>query len=438
MADPAPPVLPADENFSSAPPTTFAVNVASETSMSNTSSLSSLSSTPPTSFADNASVASEPSKTESAPLVRDAIVAVPLPPAEAAPTPLSAGRARRARHSLPTYNLSKLSGTDGHGKRASKGDIVSRRRSRRTTSSETLVGTDNNDEAKEGGQASQLPLVQDGIDALDLQWSMRGLDAPRAAARVSPKKTTKNASPVARRIATRHSGQPAETLTTKLSSLGKRGRKTFEKGISRMSRELRRLQDTNEFAHIDEKPVKCTVWSKGKYVDPDEEVAAEEERPRKKVKAEKVPSEEPAAEAEPQLVDPKHPRVKKWYSKGLYAGQDAPADPLKVLNIAERKRIALIPELATPAKPNKVLPFPIYNGLRLLMAGRDFKLPFDICNPLPTRGKPKPEEWRKITKSMDPLGGEGGGGVSHFHVADTFILQTASLVTRSSTGRRLT
>ena len=38
-----------------------------------------------------------------------------------------------------------------------------------------------------------------------------------------------------------------------------------------VSRELLRLRDTNEFAHIETRPVLYSVWRNGKYVDPDEE-----------------------------------------------------------------------------------------------------------------------------------------------------------------------
>jgi histone-lysine N-methyltransferase ASH1L len=70
-----------------------------------------------------------------------------------------------------------------------------------------------------------------------------------------------------------------ENLTKKLSVLGKRGRDKFEAGLVKAKRELRRLADTNEFAHIDTKPVVAEVWSNGKLVTGDEP-------PKKRVKVE--------------------------------------------------------------------------------------------------------------------------------------------------------
>ena len=101
----------------------------------------------------------------------------------------------------------------------------------------------------------------------------------------------------------------------------------------------------------------------------------------------------------------KRKRVKKYLEKGLYAGQDLPDSYIVGLTGPEKKKLAQTPGLENLPKPNKVLPLPIYNGLRLLIKGRDYKLPFDVCNPLPP-GQPKPDEWRKMTKSRSlfPLG----------------------------------
>ncbi len=194
-------------------------------------------------------------------------------------------------------------------------------------------------------------------------------------------------------------------MATKISALGKKGKKAVEKGLKGLSRELRRLQDTNEFAGIDTRPVRYTVWSKGKYteVDPSQPAAAAPEPPRKKVKVDKattanVEEKLKAEQQESAAVAVKRLRTKKWLEKGLYAGQEAPPDPFKGLTTLEKKKLATIPELARPIKPNQTLPQPMYNGLRVLLTGRDFKLPFDVCNPLPP-GQPKPAAYRTMTKS---------------------------------------
>lgn len=382
--------LPSEASFSGAP-------------TDSSSNIASLSSTPPTTVADSISLASDTPKpdNDSAPTIVveetiEASVTVALDdPADSEPqhTP-SPGRARRARTSTaanPIYNINKLSGTDGHGRRRANGDDVRDKR-RRTISGDTLVS--NGDAPAPSSSTDRL--LRDGIDALDLQWSIRGPNTPRGARALA-----KKAKDSPRRISTRSAGVAAESLAIKVSSLGKRGRKIFEKA-NRMSRELKRLQDTNEFAHIDTKPIRHTVWSNGKYLDPDEIV--EDEAPaRKKSKLQKEVEEEPEPEKKEEVVKgPKQRRVKKYLEKGLYAGQDSPLDITKGLSIAEKKKLAELPEMLPSGKVNKTLPMPIYNGFRLLLNGRDFKLPFDICNPLPP-GQPKPDEWRKMTRSMQFL-----------------------------------
>ena len=318
----------------------------------------------------------------------------------------SSGRPRRNRKSEPVYNLSKLAGTDQHGKRRANGDIV-RDKTRRSASGVVSAAAGG---SKSAVSLSTDQLMQDSIDALDMAWSIntpatpKGLRLPKK----SKSAATLAAAPPQSR-ATRQSGTQTQTLATKLSTLGKRGRKTFEKGLNRMSRELRRLQDTNEFAHIDEKPIRYTVWSNGKYMDADELEAAEAARaepPAKKAKVEEgtvdgkdvYEIEEDAKPAAP-TVRPK--RVKKWLDKGLYAGQEAPPDASKGLTAQEKKTLLANPDLVLQGPPNKVLPMPIFTGLRQILNGRDFKLPFNVLNPLPP-GQARPPAYRTITKSKSP------------------------------------
>ncbi|KAI0548457.1 hypothetical protein F4679DRAFT_317872 [Xylaria curta] len=392
------------------------------------SNVASLSSTPPTTVADDASLASDTPKTDGAmpigtlddvaestildeqSVVADSIVITTTTTEEilttsteltdspqitraetiesAASTPASE-RSRRPRLGTPVYNLAKLAGTAGHGKRRAKGDEVADRK--RRSSVNAALGRDIED--NQGTETPTTP-VKDTIHASDSQPSTRGTKA------TSSKASKKQVDIPTKRIATRASGLQAETLAHKLSSLGKRGRKTFEKGISKMSRELRRLQDTNEYSKIDTRPVLYTTWANGKYVDPSAPQAPQEP-PSKRVKVQDdsaydVPEmDEEAAAEEPA---PKKRRVKKWLDRGLFAGQEAPTDMFKGLSAAEKKTLAQMPELIQNAKVNTILPPPMFSGLRMLMDGRDFKLPFDVCNPLPP-GQPKPDEWRKMTKN---------------------------------------
>jgi histone-lysine N-methyltransferase ASH1L len=343
------------------------------------SNLASSSSTPPTTIADSASIHSDTPKHDVITVADDAADAEAL-----IPTPVA--RSRRARSSAPVYNLSQLSGTAGHGKRRAKGDIVSERR-RRTISGDTLI-----DDPGASQQSLTTMAVRDGIDALDLQWSPGRLNTPRTRRQLRE-------SPRSLRTASRTSRAPVAALSAKLNAMSKRGRKAVDKSVTKMSRELRRLQDTKEFSHIDEQPVVHTVWSNGKYVDPTEVPAAPA---RKKAKVEEPEEKEAPKEPSEPVTNVKKNRTKKYLNKGLYAGQDAPKDPLKGLTLAERKKLAQIPELKPSGRINKAMPQPMFTGIRTLLTGRDFKLPYHICNPLPP-GQPKPDEWKKMTKSMRHL-----------------------------------
>jgi histone-lysine N-methyltransferase ASH1L len=344
-----------------------------------------------------------PEPGQQTPIGDDAIVvAEPLLPAE----PPSPSRPRRARSSLPVYNIAKLAGTDVHGRRRSRGDAVQEKR-RRTIAAATLahrVDSSASDSIDALPSTSRAAVAK--ADASTTNRLNKVLNTPRSA-RIAKRLPPSPATARLTRRATRLSGASAENLTTKLSALSKRGKKAVEKGLGKLSRELRRLQDTNEYAHIDTRPVRYTVWSNGKYVDVDpSQEAPAPEPPRKKVKVDESAAKNDGTKPgedkqEADALAPRKPRVKKWLEKGLYAGQEAPLDIFKGLTSHEKKKLASIPELMPSGKPNRVLPQPMYNGLRILINGRDFKLPYDVCNPLPP-GQPKPAAYRTMTKSEFP------------------------------------
>ncbi|KAK1758366.1 histone-lysine N-methyltransferase ash1 [Echria macrotheca] len=376
--------LSSESSFSGAP-TDASSNVASFTS------------TPPTTVSpDSMSLASDPDVPKQdgaiAPLLN---IAIPLLDSEqqesglqtpignaivvAEPTPTpepQPGRGRRSRTSLPIYNLTKLSSAR----------TASKRRAR-------------DDEAADARRRSTGDSLGGAADASISEGGLNGLRTPRSA-RTAGAAASPAGAQITRR-ATRLSGIEAETLAKKLATLPKRGKKVFEKN---MPRELRRLQDTNEFAHIETQPVRYTVWSNGKYVDPEELKNQPEPRPKKKNKLEEDVDEDAhkkegsRSESESKDHGEKKPRTKKWLDKGLYAGQEAPTDLTRGLTNQEKRKLATLPELSKSHKPNRTLPFPMFNGLRLLITGRDFKLPFDVCNPLPP-GQPKPAHYRSMTRN---------------------------------------
>jgi len=260
---------------------------------------------------------------------------------------------------------------------------------RRTISGDTLVGAlDSGNSSTETVQQDAKRLVSDGIDALDLEWSIKKLPKSRSQIDLadSPQKRSVKEEDLARRKSTRSAGEKIESLTKKLSVLGKR---KLEDGLAKAKRELRNLADTNEFAKIDTKPVVHEVWSKGKLV-----IA---EPPRKKRKEEepvvsKSKTEETKSTEKKKISGKRH---KVWLTKGLYAGQETSTlDWHSGYGENERKEMGM-----ATFQPKGILPLPMWHGQRLLHLGRNFQLPFDVCSPLPP-GQPKPDEWRKTSSSM--------------------------------------
>ena len=375
----------------------FEVSVTDDSS----SNVASTTSTPPTTIADEASLHSESPKRDVVHVALEPespeVATTPSDPIELTqsaslvdlPPPASV-RSRRSRVSAPVYNLVQLSGTAGHGKRRAKGDIVADRRRRRRTVSGPVFPNDTS-ATSSSAQGATPETIRSGIDALGIAQSASKLDSPRT----RRQRILEDDLP-SRRPSTRRSSAIVPAVVTpvsKKSKVTKRSRKSVDKAETPMSRELRRLQDTKEFSHIDEKPVIQSVWSNGKFVDPKAPALQSKKKP------EPEPATEEPKEAEPELISrPRKRRVKKFLDKGLYAGQDAPIDISKGLTVTEKKSLAQLPELIPSGRVNKTMPMPMFNGLRLLIEGRDFKLPYQVCNPLPP-GQPKPDEWKKMTKS---------------------------------------
>lgn len=367
-------------------------SVLSVITVDNTSNAQSSSSTPPTSIGDSVSVSSSSLKLE------EAITT---------PAPDTNGRGRRQRSSISTYNVKILSGTAIHAPKKFSKDPAVREGSgsrRRTVSGDTLLGSLASASASPATiEKTANRLVQDGVEALDLQWSPKALPRSKSQTNLSssPRKTAKQRD-LQRRKSSRPAAEVVQSLTKKLSVLGKRSRQTFDDGLAgslaglaKVKRELRNLADTNEFAKIDTQPVLHEVWSNGKLVVP--------ENPRKKKKAEeaalaKEKEKQKLKEEALKLAEKPKPvgkRQKVWLTKGLYAGQDG--DNLNWFNGSSEKSMRDGEKIA-PFRPNSFMPLPMWHGQRLLHTGRDFKLPFDICSPLPP-GQPKPDEWRKTSSS---------------------------------------
>lgn len=92
-------------------------------------------------------------------------------------------------------------------------------------------------------------------------------------------------------------------------------------------------------------------------------------------------------------AQPKPAACKKWLSRGMYSGVHRGFDP-KITTIKNDEKNSSQASL----KERKHLPLPMFAGEMLLQNGRPFRLPFDVCSPLPP-GSKRPEDWRKIKKS---------------------------------------
>ena len=337
-------------------------------------------STPPTSIGDSASISSASLKLD-----------------DALPTSSGdfSGRSRRSRKSVETYNVKILSGTAVHAPKKFTKDsptrtVVARRR---TISGNTLV-----DSAAAAGSPTEIArkdagkFIREGIEALDLEWSAKITPLiSRSDCKLSESSRNRaKQQNVDRRKSTRSTGEKPGVVSdlTRKIALGKR---KVEDGLLKAKRELRNLADTKEFAKIDTAPVIHEVWSKGKLMVPEPP-----QKKKRKVELESNAQKSKLEERNP--VEKKVPagrRQKVWLNKGLYAGQEA-AKFDWFASYTEQEKATM--ETARPYKENKYLPMPMWHGQRLLHVGRDFKLPFDVCSPLPP-GQPKPDEWKKTSSS---------------------------------------
>ncbi|KAH8686034.1 mitochondrial carrier domain-containing protein [Tricladium varicosporioides] len=283
------------------------------------SNIQSSSSTPPTSIGDSVSVASNSPNVgkQSAPSLAEQQSKMQAePPQSEFPIAEQTGRSRRARPSIATYNVKVLTGTAIHAPKKYDKDpetaaaAVQRRKTinlqkEARSSVPAESPKDLEEEHSDPVEAEVDQMLNDGIEVLDLQWSV----------------------------------------------LGKRTRQKIDDKLfgasSKVPRELRNLADTKEFLHIDEQPVFHEVWSNGKLV-------TANEPPKKKRKTEEVAIvkskiQEESKPVEKKLVNGR--REKVWLSKGLYAGQ--PGEP----EIPDDKGIG---EDMKGSHANVVMPLPMF------------------------------------------------------------------------------
>ena len=286
----------------------------------------------------------------------------------------------------------------------------------RSISGETLVS---------GGSTSSL--LQSGITALNLPWSMSSLfkvdsqeqlcmqedDSIQVSTpSVSPgaQEAERRAKAAAKRAkmeenerirqakikaadekATRRSGRTSllskagEVVTGLATSvLGKRSRDALDRGKDRLG-DLKRRTSLRPRSEINTAPG----------------VAPTFEGPVMKRRRLSEGDLDKLVDTSKAVTIPRNPvqkgREKKWLKSGLYIGQARNFDGR--LTESKNKKKAANAKATQIVPDNKILPLPMFAGERLLKTGRDFKLPYDVFSPLPS-GQPKPDEWRKTNKNV--------------------------------------
>ncbi|KAL2886849.1 Histone-lysine N-methyltransferase ASH1L [Ceratocystis lukuohia] len=393
-------------------------------------------------------------------------------------------RPRRAARASAVYNLCKLSGTDVHGKRAAKGDIVSGRIRRKSAvaklaSQQTAVAASSVQDVVDSqqqapvdttltpaqqkpasikaplsqresseGAASTIPRLNSFKKSVSVQQKSTRASSSTPSIHTTAAASTPSSSSAHAIMTRRRRSEPVSALQNKRAVISEPLPRNPTANLvdlapktRGLTRELKRLRDTDEFAHIDSKPVLHTVWSNGKmmtlpsrssgrnakaaaasvssavfsYAQNSSKAASPADAASlssfhssftSRLRKDATPADDRSEKERTQDVEqlppvPKKKPVKHYMEHGLYAGQRFTVnDILRSLTAEERREVARHDELAPKSsdRDNKLLPSPIFNGLRLLLKGRDFKLPYDVFNPLPP-GQSKPGDWRKMAKN---------------------------------------
>ncbi|KAI9893051.1 MAG: hypothetical protein M1814_000598 [Vezdaea aestivalis] len=226
-------------------------------------------------------------------------------------------------------------------------------------------------------------LLGDGIKALDLEWTVDALPGEDPA-----RAQTKLQEGLKRRHSTRLElvDKVKDSVSSRLSVLGKRGREV-------KSDAAEKIHDLKRRASLRPRTAEKT-----------EELgapAAKRLKPNGSVKINKADISAPleAAKLGPKANPvPKKKKEKFWLSRGLYVGQDRAFDG-RLTEAKNKAKIQAEGEGSSMPKERSVLPMPMFFGEKLLKAGRDFKLPYDVFSPLPP-GQPKPDEWKKCRKNV--------------------------------------
>jgi len=328
-------------------------------------------STPPTSLGDEASILSGEVKMEHTAEAHEELLATPQAPVatptapQSTPAPTSSeGRrpTRSSRKSVVTYNVQILAGTaihtptkylEKHHSSVLHGDI------------EEVI--QKNPAPSPKRRSSRRQSQPEPIDLDDPAEQQLAAEAAQAAQRRTSSRVTD-----LRREALRNLSGVGDASTNTLSS----GKDRVQSTLKRSASDSRLSSSMQSAPSV---PAKRSRNARGNTSDEGHEEEEEEEK---------------------EYVKPK---TKQWLKQGLYVGQDRLFDPRlsESRNRARRKSRA--------EKESTALPLPIFAGEKMLEGDpcrnyRDFKLPFDVYNPLPR--KVKVDGWVKLNKSELPANGE--------------------------------
>ena len=295
-------------------------------------------------------------------------IVAPTPPTSNTDTASISSRThtRREISSPQNRSIQRVSQSVG-----SNNDIVLAGGLKRTTRRKTITAanrTISGDTLVEGSAGESRRLVEESIQALDLDWQVDMMPGD------SMKQSMKTSNDMKRRRSTRLEvlERASDAVNRAKSVLGKRSREVVQLGKEK-------LQDLNRRASL-----------RPREYEPDVPTA---KKPRiLEVVANRVMDSSPGESGRRHSTGPK---AKSWLSQGLYVGQDRDFDARLTETKNKLKKAASVSSLSSQ---RSILPLPMFAGQRTMEQGRNFRLPFDVFSPLPP-GQPKPEEWRKTQKS---------------------------------------
>lgn len=298
------------------------------------------------------------------------------------------GRARRV-----TQRLGRTQSQDGLAETVEGENLKSR-----TISGETLVNMDN---------ASQSTLVKEGIVALDLPWNMSAVFTKEGKDDLLSGNDEHRGSTGARTDEDEEDQRKAKAAAKRekmaeKNKLWEQRRKAAEKQATRRSSRVPVLDRAGEIisnitnSMLGKRKDRASDGRGGSRSKSLGGVEPSDQEPTLK-KRRVSEGDTPIVKVTTSQKPLPRRRDKKWLTSGLYAGQARTFDDR--LTESKNKHKSNSKGTCEMLRENKVLPFPMYAGERLLKQGRDFKLPFDVFSPLPA-GQPKPDEWRKVNKNV--------------------------------------